>query len=91
MAPGIAVSGPPGVSDLIKQDPLMRPISLEARDGTLADVLFQLTQSSPGLAWLASVCCGGKGPCRCELGLMTVDAVALPGFDASARLPAEGQ
>lgn len=88
---GVVVSGPPGVEEAIKKDVLMQPISITTKGGTLGEVLNQISRAAPTLGWIAAERCEEGRTCRCELGLLTPRAVALPGYDASARLPADQQ
>jgi hypothetical protein len=85
---GVAVSGPPGVEELIKTEILMRPISITTRGSTLSDVLNRLVRAAPTVGWIAAESCERGRPCRCELGLLSPSAVATPGYDASASLGA---
>lgn len=84
--PGIVGAGPPGVRDELMKDVLMQPLALEHGAGSLQEVLNQLAKAAPTLGWFAAERCA-NGRCRCELGLLTPNAAAFPGYDASVGLP----
>jgi hypothetical protein len=86
---GVAVSGPPGVEELIKTEVLMQPISIRTRGSTLFEVLNRLVRAAPTVGWIAAERCESGQPCRCELGLFSPRALATPGYDASASLPVD--
>lgn len=87
--PGVVAAGPPGAMELLGTDVLMQPLSVDTREGSLSEALTEIVLAAPALGWFVAERCGAGAECRCELGLLTPNAIAFPGYDASAGLPLE--
>jgi hypothetical protein len=84
--PGFVWGGFPGSIPDPEKDVLRQPFAVDTNEGSLIEVLGEITKAAPTLGWYAAERCENGG-CRCELGVLTPHAEVWAGYDASASLP----